>query len=130
MEEKEVAKKLDMSKKEDLSLAVMNLISIEEHLVFTAMKTGKEEYLNVLDSVRELRKKLLKKLERNTEGEMHCINKHLLATTMRLLETGEKCIGNDDQEANELFKDSFDVYSLFWFLQKLGEKHDVKKTGK
>ncbi len=125
-----IAKRLDLSKKEDLSIAVIHLINTEDHLAFTAMKTGKEEYLKILDSVRELRKKLLKKLLINTEGELWCCSKHLLAATMRLLETGEKCIGNDDQEADELFKDAFDVYSLFWFLQKLGEKHDVKKTGK
>lgn len=126
----DIAKKLDLSKKEDLSIAVINLINAEEHLAFTAMKTGKEEYLKVLDSVRELRKKLMSKLVVNKDGEMWCISKHLLATTMRLLETGEKCIGNSDQEASELFKDAFDVYSLFWFLQKLGETHDAKKTGK
>jgi hypothetical protein len=98
MEEKEFRKKLDLSKKEDLSIAVIHLINIEDHLAFTAMKTGKEEYLKVLDSVRELRKKLMKKLVINKEGEMWCISKHLLAATMRLLETGEKCIGNDDKK--------------------------------
>lgn len=123
-------KKLDISKKEDLSIAVMNLISIEEHLAFTAMKTGKKEYLEVLDAVRELRKKLLKKLIVNTEGQMWCISKHLLSTTMRLLETGEKCIGNSDEEAKELFEGAFDVYSLFWFLQKIGGKNDSKKSRK
>lgn len=130
MKEKISIKKLDISKREDLSIAVMNMISIEEHLAFTAMKTGKEEYLKVLDSVRELRKKLLKKLVKNKEGQMWCISKHLLATTMRLLETGEKCIGNSDQEAKKLFEGAFDVYSLFWFLQKIGNKNDAKKSRK
>jgi glutamate/tyrosine decarboxylase-like PLP-dependent enzyme len=130
MKEKKLAKKLDLAKKEDLSIAVIHLINAEDHLAFTAMKTGKEEYLKILDSVRELRKKLFKKLIKNTEGEMWCTNKHLLAATMRLLETGEKCIGNDDKEANEMFKDAFDVYSLFWFLQKIGGKSVTKKSGK
>ena len=130
MEEKEITKKLDLSKKEDLSIAVIHLINAEDHLAFTAMKTKKEEYLKVLDSVRNLRKRLMKKLVSNTEGEMWCTSKHLLAATMRLLETGEKCIGNDDKEANDMLKDAFDVYTLFWFLQKFGEKYDVKRTGK
>lgn len=130
MEEKEIAKRLDLSKKEDLSIAVIHLINTEDHLAFTAIKTGKEEYVKILDSVRELRKKLMKKLVVNTEGELWCTSKHLLAATMRLLETGEKCIGNDDKEASDMFEDAFDVYSLFWLLQKFGEKHDVKKTGK
>lgn len=64
-------------------------------------------------------------------GVVHnCVNKHLLAATMRLLEVGEKCIGNNDKEAKEFFKDAFDVYGLFWFLQKLGEKSASEKTGK
>jgi len=130
MKEKDVAKKLDLAKKEDLSIAVIHLINAEDHLVFTAIKTGKEEYLKILDSVRELRKKLYKKLIKNTEGEMWCTGKHLLAATMRLLETGEKCIGNSDKEANDLFKDAFDIYSLFWFLQKIGGKSATEKSGK
>jgi len=32
---------LDLSMEEDLSIAVMNLISLEEHFYFTAEKTGK-----------------------------------------------------------------------------------------
>ncbi len=126
----DVAKKLDISKNEDLCVGVMNLISLEEHLAFTALKTGKEEYKHVLSAVREVRKRLMKKLVKNTEGQMWCISKHLLAATMRLLETGEKCMGNDDKEANEFFKDAYDTYSLFWFLQKMGSKNDVEKTGK
>ena len=116
----------DLTKMEDLSMAVMNLISIEEHLAFTAMKTGKEEYLHVLDSVRSMRKELLKKLVKNTEGELWCISKHLLATTMRLMETSTKYINNDSKEALEYAKNAHDLYSLFWFLQKIGGK-DVKR---
>lgn len=130
MKKKDIAKKLDIAKKEDLSIAVIHLINTEDHLAFTAIKTGKKEYLKILDSVRELRKKLFKKLIKNTEGEMWCANKHLLAATMRLLETGEKCIGNNNNEANNLFKDAFDIYSLFWFLQKMGEGRDAKKSRK
>jgi len=32
---------LDLSSDQDLSIAIMNLISIEEHLFFTSQKTGK-----------------------------------------------------------------------------------------
>ena len=34
--------KMDLSSDEDLSIAIMNLISIEEHLFFTGMKTKKD----------------------------------------------------------------------------------------
>lgn len=112
--------KLDLSKAQDLSVAVMNMISAEEHLAFTTMKTGKREYAEVLNSIREQRKRLMKKLLRNTEGEMWCISKHLLATTMRLIETAVKNIGNDDKAAAELFGDALDTYGTFWLLHKFG----------
>ena len=114
---------VDLTKQEDLSIAVMNLISLEEHLIFTAMKTKKEEYLYVLESIRNLRKNLLKKIVNNTEGELWCISKHLLATTMRLMETSTKYIDNNPKEALEFVKSAHDLYSLFWFLQKVGNKN-------
>ena len=118
---------VDLTKLEDLSIAVMNLISIEEHLAFTAMKTNKEEYLHVLDSIRSLRKSLLKKIVKNTEGELWCISKHLLATSMRLMETSTKYINNDTKQALEFAKNAHDLYSLFWFLQKIGDR-DVRRV--
>jgi hypothetical protein len=36
--------KKDLSSDQDLSIAVMNLISIEEHFFFTGAKLGKTEY--------------------------------------------------------------------------------------
>ena len=121
---------MDLSKKQELSIAVMNLISIEEHLAFTAMKTGKKEYLAALNSIREMRKKYLKKLLTNTEGELWCISKHLLSTTMRLMETGTKHFDNM-KEAAEYFDAAFDAYTLFWLLQGLGKGNsngNIKKT--
>jgi len=123
-------KKIDLTKREDLSLAVMNLINLEEHLTFTAMKTKKEIYLDVLDAVREIRISLLKKLVTNTEGEMWCISKHLLATTMRLMEVSTKYLKTDAKQAIEMNKQALDLYSLFWFLQKIGEKNATGKVGK
>ena len=60
---------VDLSRDEDLSLALMNLISLEEHFYFTAMKTDNSKYLEMLDSVRALRKKLLRKIVNNQKGE-------------------------------------------------------------
>jgi len=107
--------KFDLSSDEDLSIAIMNLISIEEHLFFTAVKTGKIRYLDVLSQVREMRKKLLKKLIREYEGENWCISKHLLAASMRLNEVGTKSLNNNQKkEAWDLFNMAYQLYSLFW----------------
>lgn len=116
----------DLSTDEDLSLAVMNLISLEEHFFFTAEKTGKKEYFAMLDQTRELRKELLGKLVTGHEGETWCISKHLLAATMRLIEVGTKLqTAKNQKEAEEMFDRAYKVYSLFWAL-----KLDLLKNGK
>jgi len=106
---------LDLSSDQDLSIAIMNLVSIEEHFVFTQQKTGNDQYLDLLKEVREMRKELLKKIVIDYEGEVWCISKHLLAASMRLMEVGTKMLGQGKKkEAKELFEKSFDLYSLFW----------------
>jgi len=108
---------IDLSRDEDLSIALMNLISLEEHFYFTAMKTGNQKYLEMLNSVRELRKNLLGKLVVNPKGEEWCISKHLLAASMRLIEVGTKELSkNNEKEANIFFKSAFDLYSLFFAI--------------
>src|SRR3989344_5460531 len=76
---------VDLSTTEDLSLAVMNLISLEEHFFFTGVKIKKDEYFDASEEIRNLRKELLKELMPNHEGETWCISKHLLSSTMRLV---------------------------------------------
>jgi len=109
--------KLDLSADEDLSIAIMNLISIEEHFFFTAKKTGDDKYFDLLKEVREMRKELLGKIIKEYDGEVWCISKHLLAASMRLMEVGTKKLKNKDTtEAKELFDKAYNLYSLFWGL--------------
>lgn len=106
---------VDLSSQEDLSVAIMNLISIEEHLFFSGAKTGKEKYYDLLGKVREIRKELLKKIVKDAEGEVWCISKHLLAASMRLIEVGTKYWGDGKKkEAEDLFSKAYNLYSLFW----------------
>ena len=121
--------KMDLSSDEDLSLAIMNLVSIEEHFFFTGAKTGKPGYFDLLKEVREMRKVLLKRIIKEYEGEVWCISKHLLAASMRLMEVGTKALGQDKKEdAQDLFQKSYDLYSLFWGLNmKAIDLGDVKK---
>ena len=78
----EQAKKsgVDLSTEEDLAIAVMNLISLEEHFFFTGAKTDKTEYYDLVHEIREMRKTLLARMIPKTEGESWCISKHLLST--------------------------------------------------
>ena len=120
---------LDLSSDEDLSIAIMNLVSIEEHLFFTAEKTGKPNYFDLLKEVREMRKSLLKKIIVEYEGEVWCISKHLLAASMRLMEVGTKQLGmGRREEAEDLFEKAYNLYSLFWGINlKLVDKSEVRK---
>lgn len=121
--------KMDLSSDQDLSIAVMNLISIEEHFFFTGAKLGKTEYYDLIKEVREMRKELLQKLIKEYEGEVWCISKHLLSSSMRLMEVGTKQLGmGNDKEAYELFDKSYRLYSLFWGINmKLIDTGNIKK---
>ncbi|MBI2034096.1 MAG: hypothetical protein HYT13_03305 [Candidatus Liptonbacteria bacterium] len=121
---------IDLSTEEDLSLAVMNLVSLEEHFFFTGEKTGKPGYFDLLSEVRSLRKDLLARLISKHEGESWCISKHLLATTMRLIEVGTKLRSDDKkEEAQEIFDRAYKTYSMFWALRlKLIDAAGFKKT--
>lgn len=122
--------RMDLSSDEDLSIAIMNLISMEEHFFFTANKTGNPMYYDLLNQVREMRKVLLKRIIKDYEGEVWCISKHLLAASMRLLEYGTKLQSQGKQEeARDIFTKSYELYSLFWGLNlNLIGPGDIKKT--
>lgn len=121
--------KLDLSSDQDLSIAVMNLISIEEHFFFSGAKTGNTDYYDMIKDIREMRKELMQKLIKEYEGEVWCISKHLLAASMRLMEVGTKEMGRGRKEdAYELFNKAYNLYSLFWGLNmKLINTGDIKK---
>lgn len=121
--------KMDLSSDQDLTIAIMNLVSIEEHFFFTGAKLGKTEYYDMIKDVREMRKELLQKIIKEYEGEVWCISKHLLAASYRLMEVGTKQLGmGKDKEAYDLFGKAYNLYSLFWGINlKLLNIGDVKK---
>ena len=128
-------KELDLSSGEDLSIGIMNLISIEEHLFFTSQKTKDKKYLDLLNEVRLIRTDLLKEIIKDYEGEVWCISKHLLSASMRLMEVGTKELKkNEKEKAWAMFEKSYKLYSLFWGLN-LGivggkdiKQEEIKKT--
>lgn len=121
--------KVDLSTEEDLSLAIMNLVSLEEHFFFTGMKTKKRDYFDLLNEVRGVRKELLAKMMVQNEGETWCIAKHLLATTMRLIEVGTKLYADGKTvESGEMYARGYKMYSTFWALRlKLIDTSGFKK---
>jgi len=111
----EAGQKLDLSSGEDLSIGIMNLISIEEHLFFSGGKTGDNKYYDLINDIRRMRVDLLKEIIKDYGGEEWCISKHLLAASMRLMEVGTKHqTKGDNAKAYDYFKKSYDLYNLFW----------------
>jgi len=118
VEEMKKSGTVDLSTEEDLSLAVMNLISLEEHFFFTGEKTSKPAYFDLLGEVRELRKELLGRMINKHEGETWCVSKHLLAATMRLIEVGTKLRGDGKtKDGEEMFARAYRLYTIFWGLR-------------
>ena len=123
IEKLDAAKKanpLDLSSDQDLSIALMNLVSLEEHFFFSGAKTGKVGFYDLINTVRTMRKELMERIVKKSsgeDGEVWCLSKHLLAASMRIYEVGTKAMGaGHKKEAYELFAKAYDLYSLFWGL--------------
>ena len=108
---------LDLSVGEDLSIALMNIVSLEEHSFFSFVKTQDEKFLEILETCRELRKRLLAKIVMKDDSEKWCMSKHLLASSMRLYEVGNRYLHEKKMnEAKQSYLDAAELYALFWKL--------------
>lgn len=106
--------KLDLASGEDLSIGIMNLISLEEHFFFSYGKTQDKKFLDMLNDVRKMRAELMKDIVKDPQGEIWCISKHLLAASMRIMEVATKKLkSNETEVAHDLFDKSYNLYSLF-----------------
>lgn len=119
--------KLDLSAGEDLSIALMNIVSLEEHSFFSYVKTQDEKFLEILETCRELRKRLLAKIVKKDDSEKWCMSKHLLASSMRLYEVGNRYLHEKKMdEAKQSYVDAAELYALFWKLN-LGKDMNGKE---
>jgi hypothetical protein len=111
---------LDLSSDQDLSIALMNLVSLEEHFFFSGAKTKQSGFYDLINVVRNMRKELMEKIVDKTGAqgnEVWCISKHLLAASMRLYEVGTKAMGAGNKpDAYKMFERAYELYSLFWGL--------------
>ena len=60
---------LDLSSDQDLSIALMNLISLEEHFFFSGAKTQKNGFYDLINTVRDMRKDLMAKIVKKSTAE-------------------------------------------------------------
>ena len=111
---------LDLSSDQDLSIALMNLVSLEEHFFFSGAKTKQPGFYDLINVVRNMRKELMERIvdKSGKQGnEVWCISKHLLAASMRLYEVGTKAMGaGNKKDAEKMFEKAYELYSLFWGL--------------
>jgi len=115
---------LDISGWEDLSIGLMNLVGLEEHCFFSYAKTNDEKFLEMLEIVREMRKKLLGLIvKKDDDSEKWCMSKHFLASSMRLYEVANRMLheGKTD-DAKQMYKDAAELYGLFWKLNADAKK--------
>lgn len=109
---------LDLSSDQDLTIALMNLVSLEEHFFFSGAKTEKPGFYDLINVAREMRKELMLKIVKansTDDGEIWCISKHLLAASMRIKEVGDKANAQGKKEETiDLYAKAYDLYSLFW----------------
>lgn len=126
------ANPLDLSSDQDLTIALMNLVSLEEHFFFSGAKTDKVGFYDLINTVREMRKELMLRIVKSNnseDGEVWCISKHLLAASMRLKEVGDKANAQGKKkDAQDLYAKAYDLYSLFWGINMdLIDMDGVKK---
>ena len=96
----------------------MNIVSLEEHSFFSYIKTKDDKFLEILEICRELRKRLLAKIvKKDDDSERWCMSKHLLASSMRMYEVGNRYLHEKKMdEAKQSYEDAAELYALFWKL--------------
>lgn len=117
MKKMSAKEKGDITKAQDLVMAVTNLISLEEHLAFTAMKTQENDFHEIARAVRKIRVKCMKELIGEPRGELWCSSKHTLSAMMRLLEVASK---EEGAKCEEYMRAAHDLYQLFWLFKQDG----------
>ena len=85
---------LDLSSDQDLTIALMNLLVIEDDF----------------EHVRDIRQKLMSRIVRR-DDDVWGTSERLLGMAMRLVDDGNRTFGKD---AYALYNRAYEFYSLFW----------------
>lgn len=113
--EKKCDECLDVNTLTDLVSAVMNEAELEEHLMFTFLKSNKDIYLRLLKEVRGNRTDSLGVIIGELPFDLACMCKHLLIICDRYLEVGEKLVSQDKLDmAKKMLNKARYYYELFF----------------
>ncbi len=101
---------LDLSSDQDLSIALMNMIAIEEVCPNVPPQLAQ--------MVADMRTKLMKRIvDKDDKTEFWAVATWLLSQSMRLMIDGWVRQGDGDKSgAYEMFDTSYEMYSMFWGL--------------
>ena len=106
----------DVESESDLFFAVANLACAEEHLARCAMKLGDKRYSATRRLVRGVRSEAMKALLGDVKAESWCVAKHLLISTVRLMEVAAR---EDDDSAGKWLLMARNAEANFWLVRGL-----------
>ena len=111
---------LDLSSDQDLTIALMNLIAIEDGFVAPS---------ELIDFVRNIRQDLMVRIVEKS-GDVWNASWQLLAVSGQLIDQGNQLLEQGKQaDAHKVFDRAYEVYSLFWGLNMgMLEIKDVQKN--
>ena len=95
---------LDLSSDQDLTIAIMNLIKLEQLL-------GGAGY-DAAGAIRDMRHKLMSRIITDRRSDLWRVSQELLGDTMDLIEKGMHQL--PDAAAYDSFDSAYEKYSLFW----------------
>ena len=108
---------LDLSSDQDLTVALMNLIAVEDMVNAGALG----------DMVRDVREKLMRPIVRDMDNAE--MLRDLLGGAMRMMDDGCKLLANGKRSAAyDAFNRSYELYSVFWGLNMgMVDKKTIQK---
>ena len=108
---------LDLSSDQDLTVALMNLIAVEDMVNAGALG----------DMVRDVREKLMRPIVRDMDNAE--MLRDLLGGAMRMMDDGCDLLANGKQSAAyDAFNRSYELYSVFWGLNMgMVDKKTIQK---
>lgn len=109
--------KKDTGEIEDSCFFICNCLGAENHALFCYLNTKDERYLEVLDSIRKSRVKILDKIVKDEKSQLYCLSKHLLAMSMGISEVANRYLERGDKKtAEDLIESAGDFQAMFLLL--------------
>lgn len=115
-DDKKKVNPLDLSSDQDLTVALMNLIALQD-------KTSGELH----DFVSRLSEDLLERVVKN--NDVLDVSRKLLGQSVRSVDMGNQELGKNSEKAYDFYNHAYELYSLFWGVNMgLIDVSDIKNV--